>query len=62
MEKLFLGTSILWLLGLLISFAAWITHFINTINDSEWILFLVGLFIPPVGILHGVGLWFGIFN
>ena len=61
MGKLFAGAGIVWLLGIILLGAAWLTHFIDTINDGEWILFIAGLVIPPIGILHGIGLWFGVF-
>jgi hypothetical protein len=41
--------------------AAWITHVINTIQDEQWILLIVGAFVFPIGIIHGIGVWFGLF-
>jgi hypothetical protein len=39
--------------------AAWATHVIVCINSSAWILLVVGIVVPPIGLLHGVGIWFG---
>ena len=41
--------------------AAWLTHVINTIQNHEWILLLIGSFIFPIGIIHGTGIWFNLF-
>lgn len=43
----------------LILFAAWVTHVIYTISAQLYVLLLVGMFIFPVGIIHGVMIWFG---
>lgn len=40
---------------------AMITHVVVCIKTSAWILLLFGLFFAPVGIIHGVGTWFGVF-
>lgn len=41
--------------------AAWITHVVVTIKASAWVLLAFGCIVPPVGIIHGIGLWFGAF-
>jgi hypothetical protein len=40
-------------------FAAWITHVIVTIGAGAWGLLIAGAIVFPIGIIHGVGLWFG---
>lgn len=40
---------------------AWITHVIVCIQTSSWVLLVVGAFIAPIGIIHGVGSWLGVF-
>lgn len=47
---------------LLGSAAAWITHVIVCIKASAWVLLLFGCFVAPVGVVHGVGVWLGIFG
>jgi hypothetical protein len=49
---------ILLLLG---SAAAWVTHVIVCIKASAWILLLFGCFVAPVGVVHGFGVWLGVF-
>lgn len=41
--------------------AAWITHVIVCIKASAWILLAFGCIVAPVGVVHGVGIWFGVF-
>lgn len=43
------------------SVAAWITHVIVCIKTSAWVLLLFGCVVAPVGVIHGVGVWFGVF-
>jgi hypothetical protein len=40
--------------------AAWVTHVIVCIKTSSWILLLFGCIVAPVGIIHGIGVWFGV--
>lgn len=46
---------------LLGSAAAWITHVIVCIKASAWILLLFGCIVAPVGVIHGIGVWLGVF-
>ena len=41
--------------------AAWVTHVIICIKTASWILLLFGAFVFPIGIIHGVGYWLGVF-
>lgn len=41
--------------------AAWITHVIVCIQTAAWILLGFGCIVFPVGIIHGIGVWFGVF-
>lgn len=40
--------------------AAWLTHIIECIKDDRIALLIVGALLFPVGIIHGVGVWFGV--
>lgn len=40
-------------------FAAWLTHVIVCIQTSSWVFLLAGAICAPVGVVHGIGLWFG---
>ena len=39
---------------------AWLTHVVVTIQTASWVLLVVGAFIPPIGIIHGFMIWFGL--
>ena len=41
------------------AFAAWVTHIITCIQDDRWGLLIAGGLVFPVGIIHGIGIWFG---
>ncbi|EKS29295.1 hypothetical protein [Afipia felis] len=46
---------------LLGSAAAWITHVIVCIKASAWVLLAFGCIVAPVGVIHGIGVWLGVF-
>jgi hypothetical protein len=41
--------------------AGWITHIVVCIQDESWVLLLAGALAFPIGIVHGIGSWFGLF-
>ena len=48
--------------SLLISIAvigAYITGIVHSAMTSNVVMLILDLVIPPVGIIHGVGIWFG---
>ena len=50
-------------IGNLLYFAiigAWITSIITCIKTDAWALLFAVIFVPPVGIIHGVGVWIGV--
>lgn len=48
-------TVIFWLLVL----ASWFTHIFHCLFAAKYLLLIAGAFIFPVGVIHGVGIWFG---
>ncbi len=40
-------------------FAGWVTHIIVCIQTASWLLLIAGAIMFPIGIIHGVGVWFG---
>ena len=53
-------------IGLLVivPIVAWVQHFVFCIQTgldttSEVVLLLFGAFFPPLGMLHGISIWFG---
>jgi hypothetical protein len=41
-------------------YAALLTHVVSCAHDRLWGLLAFGALIVPVGILHGIGVWFGV--
>lgn len=39
--------------------AGWITHVTHTIAEGDWLLLIAGAIMVPVGVIHGIGIWFG---
>jgi len=48
-----------WIALGLTSLAALLTHVIVCIKASAWLFLIAGAIAPPIGVVHGVGLWFG---
>lgn len=42
-------------------FAAWLTHVIVCLKTASWGFLVAGALFFPVGIVHGIGTWFGVF-
>lgn len=48
------------IVGLAIAtFAAWVTHIVACIAAGAWILLIIGCIVAPVGVIHGIMVWFG---
>ncbi|HTC08777.1 MAG TPA: hypothetical protein VK726_08360 [Acetobacteraceae bacterium] len=41
-------------------YAALLTHVVSCAHDRLWGLLAFGAVLVPVGILHGIGVWFGV--
>lgn len=52
-------TAIAGLVTFLVCFAAWITHIVVCLKTASYLLLIAGALVFPVGIIHGVGSWFG---
>jgi hypothetical protein len=50
------------LIFLVFCFAAWLTHVITCLQESHWGFLIAGAIMFPIAIVHGVGIWFGIFS
>lgn len=44
-----------------VMFAAWLTHVIVCLKAASWGFLIAGAIFFPIGIIHGIGLWFGVF-
>ena len=43
-----------------VSFAAWLTHLFVCFSDDRWGFLIAGAIAFPIAIVHGVGIWLGI--
>ncbi len=41
---------------------AWLTHIITCLATGKWGFLVAGAQFFPIGIVHGVGIWFGFFR
>lgn len=56
----FSGLGILFLfVSIIASISAWMTHIITCIETGQSGFLIAGAIAAPVGIVHGVGIWFG---
>lgn len=45
---------------LLSAAAAWVTHIIVCIKSASYLFLIAGAVLPPIGVIHGYGVWFGV--
>jgi len=43
-------------------FAGWVTHLVVCLQDKAYVLLIAGALAFPVGIVHGIGCWFGVWG
>ncbi|ATS93438.1 hypothetical protein P1A145kb_p038 [Pectobacterium phage DU_PP_I] len=60
MNKLLAGLGLGYLAVVIASIAAWITHVVMCIKTASWLFLIAGAIFAPVGVIHGVGVWFGV--
>ena len=53
--------KMIYILFWIVFIAAWLTHVIVSIGDHAWGLLIAGAILFPIGIIHGIGVWFGAF-
>jgi len=41
--------------------SAWLTHIITCLSDGSWGFLIAGALMFPIAIIHGFGIWLGIF-
>ena len=44
----------------LLLLAAWLTHIVDCLKHHEYFALVAGAIAAPIGVIHGVGIWFGI--
>jgi hypothetical protein len=52
--------SLIFLLWLPISIMAWFTHLYVCFSDDRWGFLIAGAIMFPVAIVHGLGIWVGL--
>ena len=50
------------LIPFLVGFAGWVTHVVVCIKTAAWGFLVAGALFFPIGIVHGIGLWFDAFG
>lgn len=40
--------------------AAWVTHLYRCFTEEQWGFLIGGALVFPVAVVHGIGIWFGI--
>jgi len=60
MRKGFTSIELTLVIFMLTMLAAWITHIIHCLIYAKYLLLIAGGIIAPVGIIHGIGIWFGV--
>lgn len=48
------------LLFMLVSIPAWLTHVVVCFKDGSWGFLIAGAIAAPVAVVHGIGIWFGV--
>jgi hypothetical protein len=43
-------------------FAAWLTHVVVCLTAGKWGFLIAGAIFFPVAIVHGIGIWFGVWH
>jgi hypothetical protein len=49
------------IVAFLLAFTAWLTHIYVCIKAAAWGLLIAGAIFFPIGVLHGWGVWLGVF-
>jgi len=62
MWRAFMGPWI-WVWGVVVALvvSGWLTHVIVCLKTGQWGFLIGGAIFAPVGVIHGIGIWFGIF-
>jgi hypothetical protein len=47
-------------LVLLAMFSAWLTHVVTCLMVGSWGFLVAGAIFFPIGVVHGIGIWFGV--
>jgi hypothetical protein len=54
------GVAVGCLIFIVWGFLAWFTHVVVCIKTASWLFLIAGAIMFPVAVIHGTGIWFGI--
>lgn len=58
--KKMIGSAQIWIIIAIMCAAAWFTHVVTCLSDERWGFLIAGALFFPIAIIHGIGIWFGI--
>jgi len=58
-KELSTGGAIAIIVFLLSLVGSWFTHIIYCLKTAQYLLLIAGAIVPPVGVIHGFGVWLG---
>lgn len=61
MNKLLAGLGLGYIAIVIAAIAAWVTHVVVCIKTASWLFLIAGALLAPIGVVHGIGVWFGVF-
>jgi hypothetical protein len=61
MDKIWDGLGAILALSIfIVSVSAWFTHLSVCFSDDRWGFLIAGAIMFPIAIVHGIGIWFGV--
>ena len=51
---------VFWVIVGIILPSAWLTHIVHCLNEEQWGFLIAGAIAFPIAIIHGIGIWFGV--
>lgn len=53
------GVVLLWIAVVITCISGWVTHIVICFQEGNWGFLIAGAIFFPIGIVHGIGRWFG---
>jgi hypothetical protein len=51
--------AFLYVAACLSALAGWVTHIVVCIKSASYLFLIAGAILPPIGVIHGYGVWLG---
>jgi len=58
-ENMAFGCFGITIAAIIVSLGGWVTHVVSCIQSEDWLFLIAGAIAAPVGVIHGIGIWFG---